>query len=53
VLEKKILREMPVYFAELRKVANPRLLLHDPSKPEQLKEQVEAEVKDVLAPGGK
>jgi hypothetical protein len=48
VLERKTLLEMPVYFAELRKVANPRLLLHDPNKPDQLKEQVEAEVKDVL-----
>jgi parvulin-like peptidyl-prolyl isomerase len=53
VLEKKILLQMPVYFAALREAAKPRLLLHDPNKPEQLKEQVEEEVRDVLGPAKK
>jgi hypothetical protein len=53
VVEKKILMEMPIYFAKLHEAANPRLLLHDPNKPDQLKEQVEAEVKDVLTPASK
>jgi parvulin-like peptidyl-prolyl isomerase len=53
VLEKKTLLDMPLYFAELRKAADPRLLLHDANMPDQLKEQVEAEVKEVLRPGAK
>jgi PPIC-type PPIASE domain len=53
VIERKTQLEMPVCFAELRKLAAPRLLLHDPNRPEQLREQVEAEVKDVNGPSKK
>jgi hypothetical protein len=51
VIERKTQLEMPVCFGELRKLAAPRLLLRDPNRPEQLKEQVEAEIQDVAAPG--
>jgi parvulin-like peptidyl-prolyl isomerase len=46
VLEKKTQAQLPVAFAELRKAANPRLLLKDPNRPDDL----EASVKADLAP---
>jgi parvulin-like peptidyl-prolyl isomerase len=48
VTERKIQVEIPLLFAELRKQAEPRLLLKDPNKPIDL----EAEVKHDLAEGG-
>ncbi len=50
MIEKKTQLEMPRYFAELRKIAQPRTVLHDASTPDRLKEQVEPEVRDVLGP---
>ncbi len=51
VLEKKIQQEMPKYFAEMRKLAQPQLNLHDPNRPEQMKEQIEEAIKDVPVGG--
>ncbi len=51
VIEKKVQLEMPIYFARLRELAQPRQVLRDPNAPERLKEQVEPLVHDVLDPG--
>jgi hypothetical protein len=41
VRERKIQAQIPVVFADLRKVAEPRLLLRDPSRPIDLKAEVD------------
>jgi parvulin-like peptidyl-prolyl isomerase len=48
IVEKKTQAEMQVVFKELRDKANPRLMLKDPSKPEDL----QAETKRLFAEGG-
>jgi parvulin-like peptidyl-prolyl isomerase len=54
VISRKVQLEMPQCFAELRKIANPRLVITDGTKSDQLnKEQIEKEIKDVSAAGQK
>jgi parvulin-like peptidyl-prolyl isomerase len=46
VAERMTQVQMPLVFAELRKAADPRLLLKDPNRPEDLTADVERQLKD-------
>jgi hypothetical protein len=50
IIKKKTLIEIPRYFAEMRKHADPKLLLKDPNKPEDLSSEVQAALAN--GPGG-
>ena len=53
ILEKKVAIEVPIFFADLRKEAAPRLLIRDPGKPVDLTEEVKRDlgVAGAVAPG--
>jgi hypothetical protein len=54
VITRKVQLEIPQCFAELRKIANPRLVITNGNKQDQLnKNQIEEEIKDVPAQGDK